>query len=79
MINSSTQEEQTLSLTWEITYNDGVYGSEADWSHSTGGLSTTFEWKGVAFAPAANYQWSFEDTVNDEDEFYASFGIAYSF
>ena len=73
------QEEQFLSLEWDLTYNDGVYGSDSNWSHSTIRVSTTFEWKGFYFTPAANYQWSFEDTVNDEDEFYASFSIGYSF
>jgi len=73
------QEEQYLSLTAAITYNDGVYGSDSDWSHSTISASTTFEWNNFYFTPTVNYQWSFEDTVNDENEFYATFAVGYCF
>jgi hypothetical protein len=73
------QEEQYLSLTAAISYNDGVYWSDPDWSHSTISASTTFEWNNFYFTPTVNYQWSFEDTVNDENEFYATFAVGYCF
>ncbi|MBI5117503.1 hypothetical protein HZA56_13590 [Candidatus Poribacteria bacterium] len=73
------QEEQAICLCWDITYNDGVFGTAAGWSHSTLGVSTTFECKGFAFTPVVNYQWSYEDTVNEENEFYASFSLSYYF
>lgn len=73
------QEEQALSLSWEIKYNEGILGSDPDWSHTTFGLSTSFEWWGFSFTPSINYQLSFEDTVNKEDELYASFSLSYSF
>ncbi len=74
-----SQEEQAIDLSWDITYNDGVFGSDSCWSHSTIGVSTTFEWRNLYFTPAVNYQFSFDDSVNDEDELYAllSVGIAF--
>ncbi len=73
------QEEQFLSLGCNISYNDGVFGSAAGWSHSTANISTTFEWKGFSFTPIFYYQWSLEETVNEEDEFYTSFSLDYYF
>jgi hypothetical protein len=75
----ANQKQQALILSWDIEYNEGVYKSDSDWSYTTLGLSTSFEWRGVSFTPSFNYQWSFEDTVNEEDEFYASFSLSYRF
>jgi hypothetical protein len=73
------QEEQFLSLSWSLSYNDGVFESDPGWSHSTAALATIFEWKGISFTPIIYYQWSFEDTVNEENEFYTSFSFDYYF
>lgn len=74
-----TQEEQTLDIGWMVTYNDGAYGTDAGFSHTTASLSTTWEWNALYFSPLIAYQWSFEDTVNDEDEFYAMISTGISF
>ena len=74
-----TQGSQAISLTTDLTYNDGVFGSEPGWSHSTAGLSTSFRYGGFALTPGINYQWSFEDTVNDEDESWVDISLSYSF
>ncbi len=73
------QEEQALSLAADITHNDDAFGSDSDWRHATSSISTTFECKGFTLTPSATYQWSFEDTVNDEDEFWGSVTVGYSF
>jgi len=73
------QEDQSLSLSWSLSYNDGVFGSNSDWSHSTAALSTVSEWKGISFTPIIYYQWSFEETVNEDNEFYTSFSFDYYF
>lgn len=73
------QEEQAISFASDITYNDGVYGEDSCWSHATVGVSTCFEWKGFALTPSVNYQWSFEDAINDEDDFWATISVGYSF
>lgn len=73
------QKEQTLSMYVETFHNDGAQGFEVDpgWSHLATGISTTFRWRGIGFIPGINYQWSWEDTVNDEDEFWYTFSISY--
>lgn len=71
--------EQTIDFSCDITYNEGVFGSDSGWSHSTFGISSTFTWSKFYLTPSINYQWSFEDTVNDEDEFYASISVGYTF
>jgi hypothetical protein len=68
-------EEKVVSFSWDITYNSGVYGSKSGWSHTTVGVSTAFEWERFYFIPALHYQWSFEETVNDEDEFYMTLSL----
>ena len=74
-----SQETQAIDLSWDITYNDGVFGSDSCWSHSTIGVSTTFEWRNLYFTPAVNYQFSFDDSVNNEDELYALFSVGIAF
>lgn len=71
--------EQTLDLGWSISYNDGMYGSDSGWSHMTFSVSTEIAYRGIGFVPALYYQESFEDTVNDEDEWYGTFSLSYSF
>jgi len=73
-----SQTEQNISLFADLTHNDGAFDSEAGFSHSTVGISTSFEWRSISLIPALNYQWSFEDTVNNEDEVYGSITLAYS-
>ncbi len=73
------QEEQALSLSGQVVYNDGAYGSSSAWSHATAGVSTTFEWKQMYVTPAIHYQFSFEDSVNPDDEFCALISVGWSF
>ncbi|MEW6235852.1 MAG: hypothetical protein AB1656_10735 [Candidatus Omnitrophota bacterium] len=73
------QEEQAIDLSWNIAYNSGCYETDSSWTHTTIGASTTFEYGQFYFTPALYYQWSFEDTMNEEDEFYASFSAGFLF
>ncbi len=73
------QEEQAISLMWDITYNDGPFDTDSDWSYSTVGASTTFEWNNIYFTPGVYYQIELNDMVNDEDDFYAMFSVGYAF
>ena len=73
--------EQILSLTADMTYNDG-YGSataDHDWSHATLGISTGFEIGGATFTPGVYYQISMDDSVNENNEVWVSLSMAYSF
>jgi len=73
------QESQAVSLTADLTYNSGAFGSDSGFSHSTVGVSTNFEIGDFAIVPVLNYQFSFEDTVNPDDEFYGGVSLSYAF
>lgn len=75
----SNQEEQAISLAADVTYNDGTFDSDSGISHATFGVSTSFEVGPLSITPSATYQWSFEDSVNDEDEFWSGISLTYSF
>ena len=70
-----------ISLTADVTYNDGFGSATADhdWSHATFGVSTGIALGELTFTPAVYYQSSFEDSVNTEDELWVSLSLAYSF
>jgi len=70
---------RTLDLGASLNYHDGVFGVEPGWSHATAHLSTTFGVAGINLTPSVNYQWSFEDTIDTEDEFWAAFSVAADF
>ncbi len=71
--------EQVISLSWDITYNDGTYGStiDHDWSHMVWGASTSIDLPYGSLTPGVYYQNSMDDSVNNEDEFWV--GISYGF
>lgn len=71
--------ERPLNLSWSIGYNDGMYGADHDWSHTTLGLSTAVELKPFTVKPFVNYQVSLDNSVNDEDIFYGGVSISTSF
>ena len=73
------QEEQAFSFAFDLTHNDGAFDAEPGFSHATVSLSSCFETQGISITPAVNYQWLFEDTVNDEDEFWVAVSVAYAF
>lgn len=75
----STQGEQTISISTDMTYNEDILGSEAGWSHTTAGISTSFIYRGFALTPSINRQWSFENAVDLEDESWVSISLSYSF
>lgn len=75
----SAQEEQAISISLSTFYNDGVFGSDHDWSHTLLTLSTDFEWGAMYISPSIGYQWSYEDTVNEEDEFYGQLALGIEF
>ena len=70
--------KQSLDLGASLNYHDGVFGVKPGWSHATAGVSTTFD-VGVKLTPAINYQWSFEDTVDTEDEVWATLSVSKDF
>jgi len=73
------QEGQTLSLGTSVTYHQGAFGNESGFSHCTAHAATSMHFGPVTFTPAVNYQWSFEDTINEDDEFWASVSLSTTF
>ncbi|MDH4202134.1 MAG: hypothetical protein OEV87_04510 [Phycisphaerae bacterium] len=75
--------ELPMTFTWDIVYNDGVGADtvDHDWSHMVWGLSTsmTCPMTGAKVVPAVYFQNSFEETVNTQDELWASISYAFSF
>lgn len=71
--------ETYCTLSSEITYNDGVFGTDPGFSHATFGASIEFAWRNYYLAPAIYFQKSFEDTVNDEDELYGGVSVGVVF
>jgi hypothetical protein len=85
-----TNKERIINLSAKAVYNDGVApgivtggtsGSvEHDWSHAVFGASTDFAFAdNMKFTPGVYYQSSWEDSVNTEDEYWASMNLSYSF
>ncbi len=72
-----------MTLGWDIVYNDstGADAVDSDWSHMVWSLSTsmTCPATGAKVTPAIYYQNSFEDTVNTEDELWASLSYSFNF
>ena len=72
--------EQTLHLSADMAYNDGVLGADHDWSHAVLGVSTEFDLvENVAFVPALYYQASMDKSVNMSDEWWVTLGLSYKF
>ena len=79
--------EQTLHLSVEMVYNDGAapgpvgaVAADHDWSHFVLGASTEFDLtENLAFVPALYHQQSMDNSVNTQDEWWASLGVSYRF
>jgi hypothetical protein len=82
--------EQTLHLSAAAVYNGGVapgvVGPAAgkavdhDWSHAVFGISTDFGLdNNLTLTPGFYYQSSMDDSVNTEDEYWASLSMSYKF
>ena len=54
---------QTLSLGADVTYNDGAFGADHDWSHATLSISTSLPAGPLTLTPALHYQVSMDDSV----------------
>jgi hypothetical protein len=75
-------EEQTLHLSADAWYNDGLGGANVDhdWSHATFGVSTGFGiTKNLTFTPGIYYQSSMDDSVNTSDETWVRLSMTYKF
>lgn len=75
--------ELPMTFSWDIVYNDGTGGTtvDHDWSHMVWGLTTSMDCPatGGKLTPGIYFQNSFEDTVNTQDEYWASLSYSFSF
>ena len=80
--------EQTLRLSASVVYNDGAAPGtvstgaavDHDWSHAVFGVSTDFDLgDDLIFTPGVYHQVSMEDSVNTENETWASLSMKYTF
>lgn len=71
--------EQVWNLSADVHYNDGLFGSDHDWSHATLGVSTRFEIGPVQVTPFLGYQISMDASVNPEDEIYGGLSMSVNF
>lgn len=71
--------ELSLTWSWDIAYNDGMFGSDNDWSHTTFGVSTSADIGCVTVAPFLNFQVSMDDSVNPDDVLYGGVSVSVSF
>ena len=72
--------EQILHFSVAMVYNDKVLTTESDWSHAVLGVSTGFDLgNDCTLTPGLYYQSSWEDTVNESDEFWCTVGVSYAF
>lgn len=84
------QPEQVIHLAAHTVYNDafGFGGSNTppkdpvdhEWSHAVFSASTDFDLgSGFTLVPGINYQSSWEDSVNESDEYWTTVSLSYSF
>lgn len=69
----------SLDLAADVWYNGGQYNVDTGWSHATfgGALNIPLSEK-LTFSPGLYYQLSMEDTINEEDEWWTTLSLAYS-
>jgi hypothetical protein len=70
-----------LDFKWDISYRDGWGGKkfDHDWSHTTFTVSTNIPFGQGILIPSLYYQISMEDTVNENNELYASLSYKIKF
>lgn len=76
--------EHVLNLHAELVYNDGVGPAgqdvDHDWSNAVFGVSTDINLDtNLVFTPGIYYQISMDKSVNDDDEYWSTFGLKYKF
>jgi len=76
--------EQVLNLHAELVYNDGVgpggQNVDHDWSNAVFGVSTGFKLsEELVLTPGVYHQISMDDSVNNEEETWATLSLTYMF
>lgn len=72
-------KKQSADVTGAVSYHDGVFGKGTGWSYSTAGVATSADLLGGTYSLGLNYQWSYDATIDDEDEYWATLSAQYKF
>jgi hypothetical protein len=74
---------QTLHLGVHTVYNDGVGpnpNADHDWSHGVASVALDFPLnESLTFTPGFNYQSSWDDSINTDDEYWTTMSLSYKF
>lgn len=79
------ETDMVLNLFADLNYNDGIFGAMHEFTHSTIGASTSFDFDPITVTPFVNFQWTisddFADMANggDDYELWGGVSLAYSF
>jgi len=84
---TSDMPEQVIDVSAKVYYNDGFADNtfsgvdvDHDYSHAVFGAKTDFALdENLSFTPGLYWQQSMDESVNDEDELWASLGLSYKF
>jgi len=75
--------ELPMTFGWDIVYNDGAVLNtvDHDWTHMVWSLSTSMKcpMTGATIKPAVYFQNSMDDSVNTQDELWASLSYSFAF
>lgn len=75
--------ELPMTFVWDVVYNSGAgaVGVDHDWSHMVLGLATELKCPvtGGSFVPGIYYQNSWEESVNEDDQVWATFSYSLTF
>ena len=72
--------QQTIHLSGEVAYTDGLGGAAHDWSYATFGVSTGLQiTKNFSFVPGLYHQISMDDSVCKRDVTYCKLSMKYKF
>lgn len=62
-----------------LNYMDRAFGIRSGWSHSTASVQSGFEALGLYLNASLNQQWSYQSSVNDENEFWTMASVTKKF
>ncbi len=79
--------ETDMAIDWfaDLHYNDGILGTDHDWTHATLGFSSTFDFDPIAVTPFVNFQWTISDDFanafngGDDYELWGGISLSYTF
>jgi len=71
--------KQDVTLGGSLNYHDGAFGVQSGWSHTTALLGTSADLFGCTLGASINYQWSYIESVDPENEFWATLSVTKKF